>query len=558
MTATTEPAALIHGSRRLIAASIGFSAAINLLYFAAPLYFVQVFTRVLTSRSVETLIALSCIIALCILAVGVLEGARAIIVRRAGERVDAAFAPGAVMRAFARPVGAPLTDLDRMARFYGSAQLIALFDLPWVLAFVLALALLHPWFGVLAAAGVATIAALGYAAARSKQAHGQNARPAATRHAESLRNWAGAERLVVAFGLERLLAGRWRGTRETMVLTQSHLADTQAVYAAVARSLRLALQCAAIGLGAVLVLQDSIGPGAMFAASLLMGRTLAPVESGVGALCELRPVSAAVSRLTAPETPAQAPIWRASAAGQGAGVMVERLSCRLPGDGEPILAGLGFTLARGEVLGLVGPSGAGKSALLAVLAGVLPATTGSMRTDLDHATAARPGYLPQHATPLAATPAETIGCGRHRKEAIIAAAAMFDLRATIEALPGRWHAPLDDHAARLPAGVRQRLALARAICGMPRLVLLDEPTAHLDSDGERALLDAVAALKAGGSIVIVASHRPSVLGLADRLLVLAQGRERAQGPRNLVLAELARGTLQAVPNASVKPSLAKV
>lgn len=549
MTASTDAIdanALIRSSRRAIVSAVVFSAGINLLYFAAPLYFVQVFTRVLSSRSIETLTALSAIVGLCILALTVLEGARAVVVRRAGEAVDAAFAPLAVERAL-DPASRenPLADLERMARIYASPALIALLDLPWIAAFVLALALLHPWLGLLSLAGTVVLAGLAFAGARLRLVRGRALAACERDHAGALRPWLGHEGMAAALGLRGLLSRRWLASRDALLRAQGGSSESQAVVAAAGRALRLGLQCAAIGVGAVLVIQDAIGPAAMFAASLLLARALAPVEAGVAGLMDLRGAGGSTARLACPIGARPAPAWRSASCGTG--LSVERLSWRGQGSDDLALAGIGLRLVPGEMLGLIGPTGSGKSLLLACLAGALAPSAGTMRLGRLDCAPGRAGYLPQAPLPLEGTLEEVIGCGRRSGGEVAAAAESLGLDGWIASLPDGLRTRLAERGEALPAGIRQRIAVARAVCGRPPLVLLDEPTAHLDSDGERALLDTIAALKAQGTIVVAASHRPSVLGLADSLLVLDSGRERMRGTRNEVLAALARSAVKAVP-----------
>lgn len=551
LPAAPPPVAMAGSSsvRRLFATAIAFSAAINLLYFAAPLYLVQIFTRVLSSRSVETLVALSVIVLVCIAATAVLESARAVVVRRAGEAADAALSEAAFARTMRSGGRDGLADLDRRARLLASPSLVALLDLPWILVFVVVLGLLHPWLGALALVGVLLLTGLALTAARLRARQGRAAAGAEAAHADVLRGWSGREALARAIGIEGLLARRWGPSRARMLQAQSAAAESQAVLGSAGRGLRLACQCAAIGIGAALVLQDAIGTGAMFAANLLIARALAPVEAGIGGLLDLRAARACAGRLAKPAA-ATAPAWRIGQA-EATGLQVERLTVRTAATGDLALAGIGIALHPGEKLGIVGPSGSGKSLLLACLAGAVPATTGSLRFANPQGVRNHPpsiGYLPQMPVPIDGTLQDAVGRGRYGHDDVADALAALDLGSLAEGWPDGPDTRLERIAATLPMGVRQRLGIARAICGAPDLVLLDEPTAHLDSDGERALLEAIASLKAGGTVVIVASHRPSVLGLADRLLVLDGGRERMSGPRNEILSRLARKAIQPVPD----------
>ncbi|WP_374645137.1 type I secretion system permease/ATPase [Tabrizicola sp.] len=540
------------GLNRAIGLAFAFSVAVNLLMLTPPLYMLQVYDRVLVSRSAETLLSLTLIAAFLMLALGLLDHARARILARVGARFQAGIDARVMQAALHRLALAPADpaalaaqrDLDALARLWASPLLPALFDAPWTPVFAVLVVLFHPWLGALALGGGAVLVALAWASQRLGEGRGQAATLAAMtadRLADSLR--AGGEpHSGTGFA-------RWAASRERALLAGIAASDTAGRFAVTGRTFRLFLQSAMLGLAAWLVLRQELSPGAMIATSILVGRALQPVEQALAhwpvasaALQARRRLAGLLSAVPPPPPRLPLPPPRALLAVAG-------LSIRPPGGAPPILRGVSFTLAPGQALGVIGASGAGKSALARVLAGVWPVAAGEVR--LDGATLAQYGpdrlgrligCLPQRVALFDGTVAENIARldPVPVAEKVIAAAAAAGAHRLILALTDGYDTRLSPSGSPLSGGQLQRLALARALYDDPVLLILDEPNANLDHDGTEALNQAVGAAKARGAAVLVMAHRPAALQECDLLMVLQDGRMAAFGPREEVLRQTVR------------------
>lgn len=549
-------------SRRLrapLAACIVFGIAINLLYLAVPIYFIQVYNRVLSSHSLETLTALTAIVVLAIAAIAVLDAARILVVRRLGEAVDLTLFETLqktgrdLAGRMTPPSSKTLAELDRVVRFFAPGGFIALFDLLWALIYSVVLFLLHPLLGGIAFTGSLVVAAMALAS-RPRDAETRQSAEAG-RRAAGLRRWEGREQRALALGLWDGLAADRRAAREQLARHQARPQDRHAIGGAAVRGFRLLVLCATIAGGAWLVIGDQLGPATMFAASLLVARALAPIQGGVAAASELRHVRAAWGRIVQAEPPSVPGTFLVGRIlDRTRGLELDRVTYRPAGAVQPVLANLSFSTGPGEVLGVLGPCGAGKTILAELISGALQPSAGRARfggvdvTALHGSRAARAiGYLPQDRDLAEGTIAEAIAAGSgDAPETIVEAAAMAGLARYADALPEGLDTPLGKGLA-LPQGLLQQIALARAIRGQPLLVVLDEPTIHLDSEAERALIAAIGTLRARGSSVVVTSHRVSVLGVADKLLILRGGRLEMLGAKAEVLEALARRSVHPVP-----------
>ncbi len=541
---------------------MAFSLAINLLMLASPLYMMQVFDRVLASRSGDTLVMLTIITVLAIGVMALIEAIRAQMLVRIGHWLDDRLGPTvfsgaltAALRADPTRAAQGLRDLGMVRGFLTGPGVTPLLDAPWAPIFIIALFVLHPVLGVVGLGsalllfGLAllnefiTREPLGEAALASGRTH-QRAE-AALRNAEVIRAMgmgAGVVRLWRRDSLDTREASRIAGTRGAMV----H---------AVSKFSRVFVQTGILGVGAWLVIQHEASPGAMFASAFLLGRALAPVESAIGTWKSLVAASLARRRLgdlvaALPEAEPGMELPRPAGA-----LVVERLVFVPPGGDEPTLRGISFDLAPGEVLGVIGPSAAGKSTLARLLAGSWTPTAGKVR--LDGAEIAvwhesqgshHIGYLPQDIELFAGTVRDNIArLGEAGPAAIIEAARLVGLHDGIMRLPRGYNSEIGESGLKISGGQRQRIGLARAVFGRPRLVVLDEPNASLDHEGEEALHNAIARLKEMGTTIVMIAHRPSVLALADKLLVLRHGTVEAYGGRAEVIAKLNIGRPAAVP-----------
>lgn len=542
-----------HRAPGLLAMAFLFSAAVNLLMLASPLYMLQVYDRVLSSRSEPTLVALSLILALAFLVMAILDHMRSRILARIGARLQSALDRRVFEAALARMSQAPddpaaaaaPRDLDALRLFWASPAVTALLDLPWTPVYLAAIFLFHPWLGALALAGGLVITGLALAnqlATRRSLALATEAALRADRAAD--RMIADAE-TIRALGMTPAAFDRWQMARSAALAHGLDAADQGGLWSTASRNFRLFLQSAMLGLAAWIVLRGELTPGAMIAASILMGRALQPVEQAVAqwpVIVRAREARLALADLFTRIPP---PLSRLALPRPVARLSVQSLSLLAPDRATPLLRGLSFTLDPGQAIGIIGPSGAGKSSLARALAGLWPPASGSIRLDgapLEQFDPVRLGtfigYLPQRVTLFDGTVAENIARLAPPDEArVVAAARAAAAHDMILALPDGYDTRLDAQGGRLSGGQMQRIALARALYGDPVLLILDEPNSNLDNDGSLALNAAIRAHKAAGGAVLIMAHRPAAIQECDLLLVLEGGQPRALGPRDQVLRE---------------------
>jgi len=532
-----------------------FSASINLLMLAPAVYMLQVYDRVLASRNGMTLAMLTLLMLGLFALMAALDHIRARIVIRAGARLDqqlsarvfdAAFE--ANLRSGRFDAGQALGDLNTVRQFVSGNALFAFFDAPWFPVYLLAIVLFDPWLGLLAFLGATILLALAWLNERV------SVEPLAEANQLSVR----ANRLatvqlhnaevIAAMGMLTALRQRWSELQQRMLRQQQVASEKTGTVGAVTRAARIALQSLVLGFGAWLVLENRITPGMMIAASILMGRALAPIEMVIGAWKQWSGARIAWRRLDAllSAHPQQAP---AMALPRPEGrLTVEAVSAAPPGSRQVVLAGVSFAIGPGDVLGLIGPSASGKSTLARLLVGVWPAQAGAVR--LDGADVYRwnkselgpaIGYLPQDVELFPGSIGNNIArFGEPDAEGVIAAAKLAGVHEMILRFPQGYDTVLGEEGGGLSGGQKQRIALARALYGDPALVVLDEPNANLDEAGEAALLQAITVLRERGRTVVLVTHRSGILASTTRLLVLKGGRPQAFGPPQHVLAALQR------------------
>lgn len=541
-------------SRQAFVTAFLFSALVNVLMLTAPLYMLQIYDRVLVSRSEETLLALSILMAFLFLIMGILDYARGRIMARVGARLQERLDPRVLSAAFRRltvapqdlPALAAQRDLDALARFWASPVVLALFDAPWAPVFVAVIFVFHPWLGWLAVAGALVIVALSWLNQRATAAPLQaanHASLAAERQAENLKQ---ESELVQSLGMAGAGFARLKARRDLALDEGLRASDAAGRYSVLTKTFRLFLQSAMLGLAAWLVLAGELSAGAMIAASILMGRALQPLEQAVGQWAVVTRAAQARVRLTellvkAPPVPPRTELPRPEAL-----VEVQALTVVPPGGGAPVLRNLTFTLPPGKALGVIGPSGSGKSSLARALTGVWPAAAGRIRLDgatLDQYDPDRLGsyigYLPQRVTLFDGTIAENIARLHPGAEAagIVAAARAAAAHEMILKLPNGYDTQVASMGSQLSGGQIQRIGLARALYGDPVLLILDEPNSNLDNDGSIALNTAIRTAKARGASVFIMAHRPAAIQECDLLLVMHEGAAAAYGPRDAVLRE---------------------
>lgn len=550
--------AALDANQSLFSAAFLFSAVNSILALTVSFYMLQVYDRVLASRSLETLAFLTLIAAAALAVFGLLDMLRAQLLARIGIRVGEALGRPVLQACVAASllradpsVRQGLRDTDALRIFLSGPAFAGLMDAPFLLAFLLLLIFLHwSYFLIVLAAGMALA---GIAFASDMTSGGPSAR-AVTGQIEAqsfaddgLRN---AE-MLEGMGMSAAFARRWRSRwleSQTHALTA---ADREAAWTGASKAVRQFTQVLLLGMGALLVLRFQATGGIMVAASIIGGRALAPIEQLVAARRTLQSVRLARRRLA--RLLEQAPAREAGMAlpAPAGRLQAQAVAYLVPGSPRRILTNVSFVLEPGEALCIVGASGSGKSSLARLLVGALPCSGGVVR--LDGADIhARPrsdlgrhvGYLPQDVELLAGTVRDNIArLTEAAPDAVVRAAQMAHAHNMILALPQGYDTEIGEAGHRLSGGERQRIALARALYGEPRLVVLDEPNANLDAAGEAALQDALATLKAHGVTVVLITHHQRMTAGVDKILTLRDGTMALFGPRLAVLHHMARAAM---------------
>lgn len=555
--------------------SVGvFSAVINLLMLAPALYMLQVYDRVLASGNHMTLAMLTLMVLGLYAFMGLLEWVRSLVVIRLGAQIDQRLGARVYDATFEASLrlgrgtsAQPLNDLTSLRQFATGSALFALFDAPWFPLYLAVLFLFHPWLGWLALGGAALLLSLTWLNQWQTRAPlaeaGQLAIQATQAAGAHLRN---AE-VIEAMGLLACLRQRWQHEHGRFLQLQSRASEQGAAFGAASKIVRLALQSLVLGLGALLAVDGQITPGMMIAGSILSGRVLGPLDQLIGAWKQWSGAQQAYQRLS-DLLQAQPPRTNGMALPAPRGALrVEQLSACAPGSRTPVLAGVSFALEPGQRLVVLGPSGCGKSSLARLLVAAQTPLAGKVRLDGadlqqwdKQALGPHLGYLPQDVQLFAGSIAENIArFAEVEADKVVTAAQMAGVHELILRLPQGYDTRLGEGGAGLSGGQKQRIGLARAVYGLPALIVLDEPDANLDEAGEQALLAALERLREQGCTLVLVSHRPALLKSADQLLVLRGGQMQAFGPAARVLQELqqaARPTMPPVaPVRGVTPSV---
>ena len=538
-----------------------FSFAVNLLMLTGPLFMMQVYDRVLASRSVETLTALFLLVVFLFTMMGVLDLARNRIMSRIAARFQERM-EGRVFTAALQDGNAAgsdlilrggMRDLEAVQRLIGSPVLMALFDLPWAPFFLAAVFLFHPVLGAVASAGLVILVIstlLNQWLSRDSLQQAAIATQASERMSDLYRD---EGELIGSLGMRDATFQRWQEARDRATDATIRGADRATGFTVFSRTFRLFLQSALLAAGAWLVLRQEVTPGAMIASSILMGRALAPIEQVVGGWSMVQRAQDGWNRLSEllsrrpplpPRTPLPAP---------QAQLEVRNLTVVPPGQSTATLRAVSFDLAPGQALGVIGPSGAGKSTLARALISAWPISGGSIR--LDGATLEQYdpdvlgsliGYLPQQVTLFDGTIAENIARLSPSPDParVVAAATAAAAHRMILDLPQGYDTRVTQGNGRLSGGQIQRIGLARALYADPAIFVLDEPNSNLDNEGSAALNIAIRNIKARGGAVIIMAHRPAAITECELLLVMDQGMRRAFGPRDEVLKSMVKNADQ--------------
>jgi len=543
----------VSAENRWFGATLGYSFALNILGLTSSIYMLQIYDRVLTSYSFATLTVLSIITAVAFLAMGGLEALRSSLLQRAGARIAHRLGPLA-FRAQLRgaavenaPSTQPLRDVDTIRRLIGGPAATAAFDLPWSPVYFVLLYVLHPaLFWLTAGAGVV----LAIVAYWNDRVNSAASAAAATAHLKTMQFAESAARAgepMVAMGASVGLSDFWlRRSRGAMEMAL-YATEREAAFHALAKFFRNCLQTALLGVGAGLTIAGELSSGGLIAGTILGTRAIAPVEATIGAWKTVLSAREAWSRLDRVLCTLTAGVLGMALPRPAGAVCADSVALVPPGAQRPVLTRLSFALSAGEQLAIVGPSGSGKTTLIRAIMGLLPCATGSIRVDGAEVTGWQKndlgrwiGYLPQAPVPVAGTIAQNIArFADAPSEDIIAAARLAGVHELVLSLPNGYDTDLS--AVRLSGGQMQRIALAAALFGDRPVVILDEPEAHLDTDGETQLRQTLQQLRAKGATVIIVSHRPSAVQGADKLLLLRDGNGEF-GPRDEILSKIMRAT----------------
>ena len=550
-----------------------FTAVINLLMLAPSIYMLEVYDRVLASQNEYTLYMLTFMILGLFALINVLEQMRTMVVIRVGSKMDDFLNQRIFTAAFEQNLkksginaGQALSDLTTIRQFVTGNGLFAIFDAPWFPIYLLIIFMFDFWLGLFSAISVAILVSLAWLnEAVSKNPLSEANTIAVRSGAMATNNLRNAE-VIEAMGMLGNMRRRWYENHKRFLSAQALASERSSQVTAVSKFVRLSVQSLILGLAALLVIRGEVTAGMMIAASILLGRALSPVEQVIAVSRQWRGTVIAYERLR--DLLADNPLRPTSMklptpTGK---VSVEGITAAPPGSNVPVLAQLTFAINAGDVLGIIGPSGSGKSTLARLLVGVWPALAGKVRLDgadiyqwNKEELGPNIGYLPQDVELFAGTISENIArFGEVDSEKVVIAAKLAGVHELVLNMPKGYDTVIGDNGAGLSGGQKQRIGLARALYDLPALIVLDEPNSNLDDVGETALTQAIVQLQKMGKTVILISHRPNIIKITNKLLVLRDGINQAFGPTDQVLQLLAKkqSEAQAAQAAATKPTQA--
>ncbi len=551
-------APLLAPYRHAIGALVVFGFVSNVLMLMPTLYMLQVFDRVMVSRSELTLLAVSAIALYLFGILALTEWSRSRLLARLGAQIDSALSSQTFLAVYAfhltthahhttpAPAQRAFADLTELRQFVAGAGLITWLDLPWAALYVLVLFLMHPLLGVLAllfALVQVLLTRFGHIRVMQPTHHSNQLAAIDTQQLQS--KLKGADTLE-ALGMTERLKQLWLNKHALSLTSHGHAQQLQHTVASVSKFIRYMQQSLTLAVGAILVMRGELSPGAMIAANILCSRALAPIDAMAGSWRSWLSARVAYARLSQLLT--ATPDKKAPTAGHAlrGEVHVQNLSLQLPDRTQAVLQDIQYQAPAGSVTLVMGPSGSGKSCLARLLLGIWQPSSGKVLLDnvpvqewSRQALGNQVGYLPQSVDLFDDTIAANIArLGEIDPKAVVAAAKATDLHALILRFPKGYETPMGEAGHLLSGGMRQRIGLARAVYGAPKLVVLDEPNANLDEAGEKALARTLEALKHQGTTVFVISHRSHLMEVADRLLLLQDGMVQASGPKDGVLAAM--------------------
>ncbi|MEQ1669414.1 MAG: type I secretion system permease/ATPase [Hyphomicrobium sp.] len=559
----------VAASRRALNATFLFSAVINILMMAGPLFMLQVYDRVLSSGSFPTLIALSAITAGLYCIIGMLELARSRIIGRVGAEIDQRLSDRIFEAALRKSLatqgaaGPALRELDSFRQFISGPAPITFFDTPWTPVYLFVIFLTHWMLGVAAIIGTVILLSLAWMSEQRGRVPLQHAGYAVGKSLEMAETGQRNAEAITAMGMLGAYRARWQTLNGEGLGWQLLASDRLGGMSAVTKAMRLLLQSLMLAIAAGLAIQGAISPGAIIAATIIFGRALAPVEQVIGHWRGF--IKARESYYKLEEVLTFAPPERSrTELPRPKGVLeVQNIRVAAPETRNIILNGISFRANPGQMLAIIGPSASGKSTLVRAIIGLWPSFGGGVLLDGARLDQWHPedlgkhiGYLPQSVELFSGTVKQNIA--RFREDAtddqIIEAAKQAHAHELILGLPKGYETELGNYATYLSGGQRQRIALARALFSTPPLVVLDEPNSNLDRLGDEALSAAIDGMRARGQTVILVSHRVQAIGKADLLLLLEKGQQRAFGPRNEVMKLFQGQNPQPARRATDKPA----
>jgi PrtD family type I secretion system ABC transporter len=528
-----------------------FSLFINLLMLTGPLFMLQVYDRVLSSGSVPTLIALTLLVVVLFALYGFLEFVRSRVVARVArvadetlrEQVFDAVAWHAVHQT-PNMRSQPIHDLQTTRQFLQSPGPFALLDMPWTPIYLMVIYLMHPVLGIVSGIAIVLLVVIAFVNERVTRRHLLQSHQAVQRaNMVSDESRANAE-VATVLGMLGAIRRRWLTAQDEALDSQMRAGDRGGLLTSLSRALRLMFQSLILAAGAYLAVKQQISPGTMIAASILMSRALAPVEMAVAHWAAFQGCRQAWARLKQCLQATPHDQVRMDLPAPRGHVTVENLTAFVPGADKQLLSGISFDLPAGSGLGIIGPTGAGKSTLARAIVGAWPAVRGTVR--LNGATmdqwdpavlGSYLGYLPQEVELFDGSIAENIArfSPDADSNAIVKAAQEASVHDLVLKMADGYNTQISEGGAKLSAGQRQRIGLARALYGAPTLVVLDEPNSNLDAEGESALIQAMASVRERGGTVIVVAHRPSAISVLDQLMMIKDGQMVAFGPKDEVL-----------------------
>jgi PrtD family type I secretion system ABC transporter len=530
--------------------TIFFSFFINLLMFVAPLHMLQIYDRVLLSRSEVTLVVITVLAIGLLVIYGLLEGVRSRLLVRTGLKFDEILNDKTFRAVFRRSVQQPrnatpqaLRDMDSVREFLSGGAVIAICDAPWVPIFIAVGFLLHPLLGTVSLFGAIVIFLLALTAELSTRnlLYKGNSQNLLANHnvSTSLRN----SEVVHALGMIAAIKRHWSENHDKALTFQATASDRAGTIMACSKFVRMALQVLILGVGAYLAVLDEITPGTMIAASILMGRALAPVEMAVGQWRSFVNSRLAYERLQKLLEATPEPEETMNLPEPTGNVRVDKAVLGAPDDPTVIIKGVSFNVEPGKALAIIGPSGSGKSSLAKALVGVWPVRSGSVRFDGAEINQWNPeklgpyiGYMPQDVELFDGTVAQNIARFTEvDPDLVVLAAKKAGVHDLILTLPDGYDSNMGPSGQALSGGQRQRIALARALYGKPKILIFDEPNAHLDTMGETALANSIDIAKSDLCSIILISHKPSLLTKVEDIIVLKDGTVVSSGPRDQIL-----------------------